>query len=264
MNASEAITKIADLLGLKFKSESFMVTKLVDEKTTVTNNMDKPFTVGDTLFVVGEDSVLKPAPAGEHTTRDGLCLFVGEDSVINKIELEEMKEESEDEAAVEIEIETKDDMMEKVEMAKAKLADGTEIETDESGEFAVGQKLFVITEGGEKTKAPEGEHTTESGITLTVDGEGVITGVKYPDKEGEGSLEAKKDYETDIKKMKEAMEEMFSLMNKFSKDFETYKKDYEEFKSSPVHEKPVLRKTFGQENILDAKVEFLKTALRNK
>jgi hypothetical protein len=265
MNASEAINKIADLLGLKFKSESFTITKLVDEKTTVTNNMEKPFTVGDTLLVVGEDSVLTPAPAGEHTTRDGLCLYVGEDSVIYKIELEEEKEKSKvEESEVEIKVETEDDTMEKVEMAKAKLADGTEIETDESGEFAVGQKLFVITEGGDKTKAPEGEHTTESGIVLTVDGEGVITGVKYPDKEGEGSLEAKKDYETDIKKMKEAMEEMFNLMSNFSKDFESYKKDYEEFKSSPVHEKPVLRKTFGQENILDAKVEFLKNALKNK
>ena len=51
-------------------------------------------------------------------------------------------------------------------------------------------------------------------------------------------------------------------MDKFSKDLESYKKDYEEFKKSPAHEQPVLRKTFGKENILDAKVEFLKKAIR--
>jgi len=58
------------------------------------------------------------------------------------------------------------------------------------------------------------------------------------------------------------MENMFSLMEKFSKDLESYKKDYEEFKKSPAHDKPVLRKTFAKENILDAKVEFLKNSLR--
>lgn len=251
MNATEAINKIADLLGLKFKSEKFMVTKLVDGSTEITNNQEGPFSVGEALFVVGENSVLVPAPAGSHETREGLILTVGEDSIISKIEEKPKVEEASpvDEASVEVEVETEM-------LSSATLTDGTKIETDEEGDFAVGQKLYVITESGERAPAPEGEHTTESGITLTVDSEGVITGVKYPDEPGEGSLES------DMKKMKEAMTEMLSMLNKFSKEFDSYKKDYEEFKNSPVHEAPVVKKTFGKENIMDAKVRFLRDSLR--
>lgn len=254
MNASEALTKIAELLGMKFKSEKFMISKLVDDVTTVTNNTDGPFTIGDGLFIVGEDSILKPAPAGSHKTREGLIITVGEDGIISKIEDEPKVEETSkvDEAAIEIEVETEM-------LTKAKLTDGTEIETDESGDFKVGEKLYVITKEGEKVSAPEGEHTTESGITLTVDKDGFITGVKYPDESGEGSLE---DYKSEMKKMKEAMEKMITMMSSFSKDFESYKKDYEEFKNSPAFDKPVARKTFAQENIADAKVRFLRDALR--
>lgn len=254
MNATEAINKIADLLGLKFKSEKFSVTKLMDDITTITNNSEAPFSVGDELFIVGEDSILKPAPAGEHKTRDGILLVVGEDSIISKIE--EIKEEVE---APEIEDASTDVMVNEETMAKAKLTDGTEILTDEEGDFQVGQKLYAITKEGEKVTAPEGEHTTDSGIVLTVDGSGYITGVKYPDMSGEGSLE---DYKKEMKKMKEAMSEMMSALSKFSKDFESYKNDYEDFKNSPVFEKPVARKTFGKENIEDAKVAFLRNALK--
>lgn len=72
---------------------------------------------------------------------------------------------------------------------EATLADGTKITNMVDADFEVGQELHVITEEGEHVVAPSGEHTTESGIVLTVDGEGKITGVKHPDAEGEGSLE---------------------------------------------------------------------------
>jgi hypothetical protein len=251
MNATEAINKIANLLGMKFKSEKFFVTKLDDNETEVTNNQEGPFTVGEMLYVVGEDSILLPAPAGSHTTREGITLTVAEDSIISKIE-EEAVEEVEspiNEASTDVEVETEV-------LSSATLTDGTKVETDEEGDFAVGQKLFVITEEGDRVSAPEGEHTTESGITLVVDSEGVLTGVKYPDEEGEGSLE------TDLKKMKEAMGEMLKMMQKYSADLNTMKKDYEDFKNSPVHQNPVAKKTFGKENILDAKVRFLRESIR--
>ena len=73
--------------------------------------------------------------------------------------------------------------------AEATLADGTKIMTMTEGDFEVGQELHVVTEEGQHVIAPEGEHTTQSGIVITVSGEGIITGVKYPDQEGEGSLE---------------------------------------------------------------------------
>ena len=73
--------------------------------------------------------------------------------------------------------------------AIAHLADGTEITNKGPRDFAVGDTLYVITGEGEEVLAPSGEHTTSSGIVLTVDEEGQITGVKRPDEAGEGSLE---------------------------------------------------------------------------
>ena len=72
--------------------------------------------------------------------------------------------------------------------ASAKLADGTEISNDKETDFAVGDDLFVKDSENNWVSAPEGEHTSDSGITIVVDAEGKITGVHYPDAEGEGSL----------------------------------------------------------------------------
>jgi hypothetical protein len=70
----------------------------------------------------------------------------------------------------------------------ATLVDGTKITNKESDDFAVGQILYVITEAGEEVTAPSGEHTTDSGIVIVVDGEGKITGYHRPGETGQGSL----------------------------------------------------------------------------
>jgi hypothetical protein len=256
MNANEAINKIADLLGMKVKGEKFYKTKFIDIDEDITNNTENEISVGDDVFIVGDDSVLIPVPAGEHETNDGLIITVEEDGHVSKIEEKPESDEEETiaDASTDIEIETEV-------MSRATLTDGTVIETDEEGDFEVGQKLFVITEGGEKVSAPEGMHTTESGIVVTVDAEGIITGVKYPDEGGEGSLE---DYKKQMKEMKQAMSSMLSLMQNYSKDFESIKKDYEEFKKSPAFSSPIMKKTFAKENIMDQKIAFLKGALGNK
>jgi hypothetical protein len=77
---------------------------------------------------------------------------------------------------------------EKQAFAEATLVDGTKVTNMSDGEFEVGQELHVITESGEHVIAPSGMHTTDSGITITVDGEGKITGIARPDEGGEGSL----------------------------------------------------------------------------
>jgi hypothetical protein len=80
--------------------------------------------------------------------------------------------------------------------AEATLEDGTKVTNDIAGELAEGQALKVITEDGEKVSAPEGDHVTESGIVITVDAEGIITGLKRPDEEGEGSADLAEEVET--------------------------------------------------------------------
>lgn len=255
MNATDAINKIVDLLGLKFKAENFYSTKLIDGMTEITNNQNKEvFEIGDEIFVV-KDSTLIPAPEGEHITREGLKVYVGADSVIYKLEEEKEKETDVEEIEVKIEDETKTDMM-----SSATLADGTKIETDEQGDFAVGQKLYVVKEDGERVPAPEGEHTTQSGITLSVDRDGIITGVKYPDESGEGSLE---DMKKQMESMKQAMSEMLGLFSQFNQvknELESVKKDFEAFKKQPDRN-PVVKNS-QKTNILDLKLELLKNSLR--
>jgi hypothetical protein len=72
--------------------------------------------------------------------------------------------------------------------ASATLANGLEITNDKETDFAVGDDLFVVDAEGSKSAAPEGEHTSLSGITVVVDAEGKITGVHHPGEEGTGSL----------------------------------------------------------------------------
>jgi len=251
MTANEAISKIADMLGMRFKSEKFFQTKLVDDTTIVTNNQEGPFNIGEELLIVGEDGIMTPAPAGRHETREGVILTVGEDSIISMIE------QVEDEADV-VRDAAEDVMVDTEVMSKATLTDGTPIMTDEDEDFAPGQYAYVITKEGEKVGAPEGEHTTDSGIVLTIDAEHRITGVKYPDESGEGSLE---DMKKEMKKMKEAMSDMLKVVSEFNKELSSYKKDYEEFKSQPQFKTPVVeKKGFSKpaKSILDAKLDFLK------
>ena len=267
MNAKDAIDKIVSLLNLEFgkKEESFATTKLSDG-TEVTNNLDDEFKIGQELFVVGE-STLSPAPEGRHTTREGLVLVVDSSSVIIAMEqeTEEAPANEEGESEVEVEVESGKDMK----MAEATLADGTKI-MSEGEKFEVGQKLYVMTEEGERTDAPQGEHTTESGIVLTVDGEGTITGVKYPDEEGEGSLEnSKEDFtalvsvlEPLINEVKTLSTELSEMKSKMTADYSALKEDFESFRKSPEKFSVVEKKTF-KESIDDYKLEIIKS-LRNK
>ena len=76
--------------------------------------------------------------------------------------------------------------------ASATLEDGTKITNDKGAEFADGDKVFVVVDG-ENKPAPAGDHITESGIVITLDDESIITGMKRPDQEGEGSEDLAED-----------------------------------------------------------------------
>lgn len=92
--------------------------------------------------------------------------------------------------------ETENSSEEKQNFDSATLVDGTKITNKKDSSFAVGDELYVITEAGEEVLAPSGEHSTESGITVTVDGEGKITGIARPDGDDSGSLA---EHEEDMK-----------------------------------------------------------------
>jgi hypothetical protein len=142
---------------------------------------------------------------------------------------------------------------------EATLADGTKIMNDSDEAFAPGQKLYVIDSEGNRVSAPEGEHTTESGIVLTVDAEGTITGVKEPDAEGEGALEAGKEEkmqdEEIVEKVADAltpeliMEIVTPIVEEVAamkKEVEAMKKEFEEYKNGPAKES--MKKSFSKLN----------------
>ena len=151
----------------------------------------------------------------------------------------------------------------------ATLADGTKIESD--GDFAPGVALYVIDEEGNRVPAPEGEHTTESGEVITVDAEGVITGVKRPDEEGEGSLAAADEEEKVVEEKMEVDEEavvdaaeevaeagidpemvleiiapVVEEIAMMKDEIEKMKKDFEDYKDGPAKES--MKKSFSKLN----------------
>jgi hypothetical protein len=252
MNAQDAVSRIRELLGIKLTAGKFAKTKLADGTTEVTNNKDTELALGDALYVVAEDGTLTPAPMGEHVTREGIKVYVDAESNIYSLE-----DVVVDEAVESVQDETVDMM------SSATLADGTKVETDEPGEFSVGQKLFVVTDDNERTPAPEGEHTTQSGITIVVDRDSVITGVKYPDETGEGSLE---DMRKEMRKMRSAMSSVLTLVNdlngKFKTEINGLQKEVKEFKNAPDRE-PVLKKfSATKSDLLDWKLELLRNSAR--
>ena len=91
--------------------------------------------------------------------------------------------------------------------AVAHLIDDTEVTNDKDAEFAEGDSLFVVTAEGEKVQAPAGEHELKSGIVVTVSEEGIITGIKRPGEEGEGSLEASEEEMSKEEVVEEKFEE---------------------------------------------------------
>lgn len=157
MNKQEIINKIKALFSSK---QTFGMYKNKDGVEFRIEKME----VEAEIYVITPEGEL-PAPDGQIVLEDGTSIKVSEGK-IGSLELPVVEEE----------------------MDEAVLTDGTKVMTDE-GKFEVGKPLFVITQEGDKVPAPEGSHITESGIELVVDAAGVITGVKYPDESGEGSLE---------------------------------------------------------------------------
>ena len=103
---------------------------------------------------------------------------------------------------------------EEVKFQSAKLVDGTPITNGEDKDFEVGDHVMVTTEAGDSVLAPSGEHVLEDGITLVIDGEGVITGLHKPDESGQGSLskeEASKEKETEVELADDAINESDAL-----------------------------------------------------
>ena len=253
-NAKEALKKIADLLNLTFKKETFASTKLVDGETEVTNNLDEDFKIGQTIYIVGE-STLTPAPAGSHTTREGLVITLDSSSVIIAIESGEASEE----------------------LGNIKMVEATDSEGQvlESNTFDVGEKVEVVNTDGTKTPVADGEHQ----VTLK-DSEGNDVKIRVTTVDGiitersnveemsimeEEPMEDTPSIEDLLKILVPVVEEMKSIADKMkianetmSAELTALKTDFDKFKKSPEKFSVAEKKTY-KESATDYKLELIKS-----
>lgn len=248
MTSKEALSKIANLLSLnRFNFSTY--TSKEGAEFRVGEMM-----VGEEIYVITPEGEL-PAPDGDYQFEDGMEVKV-KDGLIQEMQVVE----------VEVEKKEEDEMPEEYgekKMTEATLVDGTKITNDSDMDFEVGQKLFVITEEGTKVPAPEGEHTTESGIVVVVDAEGVITGLSKPDGEEEGSLDMSL-VET-IEAFSSALEKMMNRIDSMEKKFNSLNTKFSAFSAEPAGEKVYDRKGYVSQlkeekfSKLDALYELRKT-----
>lgn len=148
MNASEAISKIKEMLGLEFSTvetteEKFATTELQDG-TRVTNDKEGDFELGDKIYVVAEDGTLSPAPGGEHTLKDGYVIVLDEESTLIEIRVPESEDvadvvdeetSSEEEMSEETEEKTEFNFEEELGKIKSSIEEMLKLMASQSEEF---------------------------------------------------------------------------------------------------------------------------------
>jgi len=153
------------------------------------------------------------------------------------------------------------------EMTEATLVDGTKVTNKKDTGLEIGEKLYVITESGEMVDAPEGEHTTDSGIVVVVDADGIIQGIRQPDMAPEGSLEAKQEMSITevVETFTSAIQSLNEKMNAMTEKVIEMDERFSKFSSQPAGDKIYDKKGFSTEtpNTTTSKAEAL-IALRKQ
>ena len=123
------------------------------------------------------------------------------------------------------------DAQEKVELAQAKLENGTVLEAEA---FEAGNEIFIVSED-EKVAVPVGEYEMEDGKILVVTEEGLIGEIK----DAESEAEAEEEVEAEKEEMGYVTkEELAEAVSEIKAMIEDMKKDKEEM-SEEVEEKEV-------------------------
>lgn len=244
MTRNEIKRKIAQLIGRTYEAFGDYKTTEGTELRIEGEKMEE----GMPVYVITPEGQL-PLVDGDYELENGTKIKVEAGMVTN---VEEISTEGTpvDEISEDSSVEETFD--------EAELVDGTIIGTD--GDFEVGKKLYVKDEAGEWVGAPVGEHSTKSGIVIVVDEESVITGIRKPDGEGEGSLE-------------EMMNEFSSVLEKLTKELVNLKKEQQMMneKFSKLASEPAGEKVFDRKGYLSeiqknqfSKLEALAALKNNK
>jgi hypothetical protein len=227
MNKQEIKNRIANLLGLKYYFGAYKTKEGVELKTE-----KEMMELESPIYVITPEGEL-PAPEGEYELDNGMIVKV-KDGMIKELLTEKMEDKIEEIA--------------EEKMVEATLVDGTKVTNDLDTDFEVGQALFVITEEGDKVPAPEGEHTTESGIVVVVDGDGKITGISKPDGEKEGSMDMKQVYEV-LSQLVIGMEKLSTDFSSLKSNHDSLEQKFSKFSAEPAGEKIYTKKGFELNNV---------------
>ena len=272
-----------------FQEETKDIAKFVDVKT------EDGRILRVTDMVVGAE-VTEITEDGETAVEDGIFELEGgvivqvEEGKISEIEREdeEAEEEAKEEEKEEVEADKHNDEEVKEEMDKSEVLEGEEIEekVEEKVEEEVfnmdlvledgtkihvvcqtenyltpGDEVMVVSEEGEHTPAPEGEHTLEDGRVIVVDGEGKLVEVKEKEEEVEEEVveeEAKEeekveeDMEVETPKVTNQLKDLISQIKDLKSSFDSLKEENEalkerfnKFASEPSEEPIQSKKSFS-------------------
>jgi len=161
--------------------------------------------------------------------------FLGEEKIEEQVEetqLEEATEESQ----------------EKVELAQAKLDNGTILEAEA---FEAGNEIFIVTED-ERVAVPVGEYQMEDGQMLVVSEEGIIGEIKAAEAEEEVEAEeeemayvSKEEFESAVEEIKGMINELKEVKEEMAQVEEQVKQELSETPAvEPITHNPEAKQEF--------------------
>ena len=165
--------------------------------------------------------------------------FLGEEKIEEQVEETQLEEQGQEST-------------EKVELAQAKLDNGTVLEAEA---FEAGNEIFIVTED-EKVAVPVGEYQMEDGQILVVSEEGIIGEIKSAEAEEEVEAQEEEKEEEEIIEAKYVSKEEFDSAVEEIKDMIN---EIKEVKEEEEQVKQELSKTPAVEPIShnpEAKQEF--------
>jgi len=164
--------------------------------------------------------------------------FLGEEQIE---QVEEQVEETQLEEATE-------ESQEKVELAQAKLDNGTVLEAEA---FEAGNEIFIVTED-ERVAVPVGEYQMEDGQMLVVSEEGIIGEIKSAEAEEEVEAEeeemayvSKEEFESAVEEIKGMINELKEVKEEMAQVEEQVKQELSETPAvEPITHNPEAKQEF--------------------
>lgn len=193
--------------------------------------------IGSEIYAITTDGQL-PASDGEYELEDSTIVKV-EDGIIKDLSYKENEMEENEE----IDVNETNDFM------KASLADGTILEAKS---FEVGDTVEIVDAEGNKTPAPDGEHTVMIGEeTIKIITEGGIIKEKMKVEEmgdlSENDVVDNVDLQDFFKSIGGILKNMETKMAEMEKKFETMSSQVETFSKTPAGEPVFQPRNIGHE-----------------